>query len=379
MQSLSANRDLGVTSFAIEGMMLRYSIFIPRLYNFCKSLGFDPGKILPSRAFCSDENQGFPIILITKHFGTFPFNHGRVGGIVATDRSAPYAEHGKDLVIIQASHVGYDPDSELFGAYRRLQTEHSDTTSSCGKIDSVIGWYLSEYRFAQKNILLEKDGRSVFIIIDNQLLNNERNEGLFLKMEKMISANSSSPVGIYSTAKRFLIADTFLEMLNEVGVCIEKKQAIANNLTAPYFCFKRDVSGDTEDHGHLERNLLPVMSSVVTSKAPLLTAAVINTQIEFDRTFRTIVKTQGYRGKKVLLISGINIDISPKPGQLFPLTKFVPWAAYIQNSDGSGYTLEQDELLERLNAQTTDNPDQINLEDAINEMMAVKEIHIHFP
>ena len=67
--------------FHIEGMLLRYSSFIPRLYNLCKSLGFEPGQIMPSRAFCSDENQGYPIILITKHFGTFPFNHGRVGGI----------------------------------------------------------------------------------------------------------------------------------------------------------------------------------------------------------------------------------------------------------------------------------------------------------
>ena len=57
---------------------------------------------MPSRAFCSDESQGYPIILITKHFGTFPFNHGLVGGIVATDRHAPHSHHGKDLVIIQA-------------------------------------------------------------------------------------------------------------------------------------------------------------------------------------------------------------------------------------------------------------------------------------
>ena len=101
--------------FQLDGMMMRYSNFMPRLYNFCLSLGMEPGKIMPSRAFCSDESQGFPIILITKHFGTFPFNHGMVGGIVATDRHGPHAHHGKDLVIIQASHVGYDPDTRTFG------------------------------------------------------------------------------------------------------------------------------------------------------------------------------------------------------------------------------------------------------------------------
>jgi hypothetical protein len=62
-------------------------------------LGFGVGNIMPSRAFCADENQGFPTILITKHFGTFPFNHGRVGGIVATDRHGP---HAQDMVIIRA-------------------------------------------------------------------------------------------------------------------------------------------------------------------------------------------------------------------------------------------------------------------------------------
>ena len=44
---------------------------------------------------------------------------------MATDRHAPHAHHGKDMVIIQASHVGYDPDSGKFGVYRRLQTENT--------------------------------------------------------------------------------------------------------------------------------------------------------------------------------------------------------------------------------------------------------------
>ena len=80
-----------IEAYRLEGRMMRYSQFVPRLYNLCKALGFEPGRILPSRAFCSDESQGYPTILITKHFGTFPFNHGRVGGIVATDRHGPHA------------------------------------------------------------------------------------------------------------------------------------------------------------------------------------------------------------------------------------------------------------------------------------------------
>ena len=378
-RSINKKSGLGITNFAIDGMMMRYSLFVPRLYNFCKSLGFSPGKILPSRAFCSDESQGFPIILITKHFGSFPFNHGNVGGIVATDRHGPHAEHGKDLVIIQASHVGYDPDEKSFGVYRRMQTEHREMTSSCGKVDSVISWYLSEYRFAKQNIWLDKEADAFCITIDNQLLNNDRKEGLFLKLDKMISADNPEPIGSHSTSKRFVISADFIDELKQAGVTINKKQTIGAHLTAPCFYFKRDVEGDIEGHSHLEKNLLPLMSSVVTAKAPLLTAAMMNTQVEYDRTFRTIVKNKNYHGKKILFISGLNIDISPDLGQIFPLTKFVPWAAYIQEANGTGYTLEQDELMEELAVQSTDNPDQINLEDVINNMVEAKEVVVNLP
>ena len=108
MPDLAAIMIKPIGGFEINGMRMPYDLFMPRVYNWCLSLGFEAGKIMPSRAFCSDESQGYPIIMMAKHFGTFPFNHGLVGGIVATDRHGPHAEHGKDLVIIHASHVGYD-------------------------------------------------------------------------------------------------------------------------------------------------------------------------------------------------------------------------------------------------------------------------------
>jgi hypothetical protein len=78
-------------SFRVDDCATRYSKFVPRLFNFCLSLGMKPNRIMPSRAFCSDENQGYPIMLIAKHSRSFPFNHGRVGGIIATDRHGPGA------------------------------------------------------------------------------------------------------------------------------------------------------------------------------------------------------------------------------------------------------------------------------------------------
>ncbi len=357
--------------------MMRYSVFMPKLYNLCKSLGFEPGKILPSRAFCSDESQGFPVILIAKHFGTFPFNHGQVGGIVATDRHGPHAEHGKDLVIIQASHVGYDPKTEAFGYYRRLQTEQQEITANCGKIESVLDWYQTEYRFARDNIFVEENGGDWLVDIDNLLLNVERGDGLYLFLDQLIELDARgrpSPVRVMSTSKRFRAAGQLLEALNSAGNEIVGREALGDRLSPDWFHFKRHIEGDEEGRRHLEQNLLPAMAWILTSGEPMLAAAKVNTQVEYDRAFRTILQAKCYRNKRVVYIAGLNVDISPEPGQLFPLTKFIPWAAYIQLADGSHYNLEQEELYQQLAAQSADNPDQVDLEAAIHSMSEAKEV-----
>lgn len=84
--------------------------------------------------------------------------------------------------------------------------------------------------------------------------------------------------------------------------------------------------------------------------------------------FLSLVREPGYQGKNLAFIAGINIDISPQEGQLFPLTKFVPWAAYIQTRDGRQFSLEQKELAEALNSQSTVNPERIELSKAIHIM-----------
>ena len=98
--------------------------------------------------------------------------------------------------------------------------------------------------------------------------------------------------------------------------------------------------------------------------------------MEFDRTIRTLQKEHGYQGKNLLHIAGLHIDISPDETLTFPLTKFVPWAAYIQKSDGTQYTLEQEELMARLMEQSEGNPDQTDLETAIRAMEEHEEVKI---
>lgn len=327
---------------------------------------------MPSRAFCSDENQGYPIILIAKHFGSFPFNHGRVGGIVATDRHGPHAHHGKDVVIIQASHVGYNPETEEFGVYRRIHTENQELSTDCGAICGVLEWYNEEYNFARQQISLAKNDGKAVVVIDNQLLREDRDRGLFLNTDKIIK--NQEVVQAYSTAKSFIAADSFVEKVGNSWP--DKKTPIDNHLFPELFEYK-NISDDVLASGLLNRNLLTAMPYIVTSKYPELTAAKVNAQMEFDRTFRTIVKESAYRGKKVVFISGIHIDVSPRENQLFPLTKFVPWAAYIQKENGEGYTLEQKELHEVLMQQSKENPHKIDLTEAIHKMEDEPEILLH--
>jgi len=366
-----------VSNFRIDQMM-RYSLFVPRLYNLCRSLGFEAGNIMPSRAFCSDENQGFPIILIAKHFGAFPFNHGRVGGIVATDRHGPHANHGKDMVIIQASHVGYDPEFNRFGQYRRLQSGDNIKTDTCGKIALVLQWYLDEYRFAQQNIYLGCENNIRTIKFDKQLLNGQRTEGLFPDIDNMVKMEHGKRKIIHSlsTSQVYQVSD---ELNKTIEDSIWPKQGyvtIGELLSPEMFVFKRLFDSDIEGQNHLENNLLSSMPWIVTSVWPILVAAQVNVQFEFDRTFRSIAKAQEYRGKRLLYISCLNIDISPQEGQLFPLTKCIPWAAYIQNIDGTTATLEQSEIIEQLMAQSTDNADQIDLEIAIQQMIDATEVKV---
>jgi hypothetical protein len=380
----SSNTDIRRTlgDFHIENMVLRYSRFVPKLYNWCKSLGFEAGKMVPSRAFCSDESQGYPIILISKHFGTFPFNHGRVGGIVSTGRHGPHAAHGKDMIIIQASHVGYDPHTGGYGTYRRLQTEHNCDSTNCGKISHTLEWYQQHYNFARNNILLEKQGDNFLIHIDNQILKQDKAEGLFLNLELLVAPNSSGqlqPLHSRSTAKTFIVSESLLQRITPENWPQNNTRSIGDDLGADLFRFKHEISDDIEGPNRLEQNLLPAMSWIVTSPEPMLTAAQVNTQAEFDRNYRSIVNEPGYQGKNLLFIAGLNIDISPEPGQLFPLTKFVPWAAYVQTADGKHQMLEQQQLFDVLQQQPDDNPDRIDLEDAIHIMEEAQEISVRIP
>lgn len=370
-----------LNDFKLDGMMMRYSQFMPRFYNYCLSLGMEPGKIIPSRAFCSDESQGFPIILMAKHFGTFPFNHGQVGGIVSTDRHGPHAAHGQDVVIVQASHVGYEPESDTFGVYRRIQTSDCHHSTNCGKIAGVIKRYMDEYQFACRNIYFEPVQNGQYSIsINNLLLSAAQEEGLILELDKLLEINSEGKPHMlrsYSTARSFIASPKLVEILGDAWPR-DKRIAIGSHLKPDFFHFKHDLQVDEESQGHLEKNLVGPMPWIVTHPAPELAAALITTQVEFDRSYRSIINEASYQNRNLVFISGLNIDISPKQDQIFPLTKFIPWAAYIQKRDGTSYIMEQHELVETLKGFEAENHNQLDLEEAIKVMEETEEVHVSF-
>lgn len=371
-----------LAEFRLAGAAMRYSVFVPRLYNLCRALGMRPGQIMPSRAFCSDESQGYPIILIAKHFGAFPFNHGRAGGVISTDRHGPHAHHGQDMVIVHASHVGYEPETGTFGRYRRLQTATQDSTASCGKIQAVVDWYTQEYRFAQRHVQIARGDRGPLVIIDNLLLRREREDGLILRMPRIVRVGAEGQpafVRSLSTARVFRMAEHLASRLHHVLPAGTAPVPIGERLTPDLFYFRRRIESEEEGRGHLERNLAAHMPEIVTAPSPPLTAATINTQVEFDRTYRTLVQTPAYQGKRVLFVSGLNVDVSPTEGHIFPLTEFIPWAAYWKDVDGQAATWEQDDLLARLNSEPTVNPDQVDLEAAIREMEDADEVRLKLP
>ena len=384
MFTSATNVEELISNFRINGNTFRYSSFVPRFYNYVKSQGFVRGKILPSRAFCADESQGYPIILLTKHFGTFPFSHGRGGAVVATDRHGPYAEHGEDLVIIQASHVGYEPDDQSFGTYSRIHTKDNHNTACCGKLAAKMSWYLEQYRFAQNDILLECCNGRLCLRIDNGLLSGTRKEGLFLNLRRLVNCDAEGnivPLRTHSTAKSFVANAALQTELAHVAGELEEGSCrpIGVNLKPDMFFFRRDLDNTVEGRDHQELSLIHPMPWIVTSPWPQLTVAQVNTQVEFDRALRTIKHSPSFRDKCLFYISGLNIDISPQPDDAFPTTKFVPWAAFLRNSNGEQRIFEQPELVDLLRGQSRENPDQIDLDAAIQEMAEAESQELVIP
>jgi len=379
----------GRAPFIVDGMAMPYAEFVPRFYNFCMELGFRKDFIMPSRAFCSDENQGLPIILLTKHFGTFPFNHGRVGGIMAIDRHGPHAHHGEDLVILQASHVGYDPDSGVYGKYNRPKMIDKCVSDSCGKLTHVITPYLEQYLFARERIFLHRDQGKYLITVKNSFIDftsHKVKNGLVIRLPNIVKVSDDGiihPQSASSTTQAYEVSEEFRKRIDAASYEWKSGQGkpIGELLTDDLFFYREDFH-ETDESILLERNLIEFMPKIVTSRNPPLRAAKINIQFEFARAVESIRRGDEYKGRNLLYVAGLNIDISEYDE--FPATTyFVPWAAHVQLQDGTPeqyiHPMEQEMLFKKLMEQSIENPDQANLKEQIGRMLEAPRFDIRSP
>ena len=376
--------------FKVDGMAMPYAEFVPRFYNFCMELGFRKGFIMPSRAFCSDENQGLPIILLTKHFGTFPFNHGRVGGVIAIDRHGPHAHHGEDLVILQASHVGYDPNSGVYGKYNRPKMIDKCVSDSCGKLTHVITPYLEQYLFARERIFLHRGEQGRYLItVKNSFIDfvsHQVKNGLVLRLPNIVRIADDGiirPQAASSTTQAYEVSEEFRKRIDATNYQWKSGEGkpIGALLTDDLFFYREDFH-ETDESILLERNLIEFMPKIVTSRNPPLRAAKINIQLEFARAVESIRRGDEYKGRNLLYVAGLNIDISEYDE--FPATTyFVPWAAHVQLQDGTPeqyiHPMEQEIFFKKLMEQSIENPDQANLKEEIGRMLEAPRFDIRSP
>lgn len=376
-----------VAPFKVDGLAIPYPEFVARLYNLCMELGFRKGLIMPSRAFCSDENQGLPIILLTKHFGTFPFNHGRVGGIMAVNRHGPHSHHGEDLMILQASHVGYDPVSGVYGTYKRPQMEDHCLSDSCGKLIHVITPYLEQYLFARDRIFLHKDSRGNHLItVKNSFIDfgsHPVEQGLVLRLSNIVEEDSLGTIRPFtsaSTTQTYTVSAAFRRRLEQLEYTWHSGagKSIGKLLSADLFFFREDFH-ETDDFILLERNLIEFMPDIVSAKHPALRAAKTNVQLEFARVVESIRRSDDYKGKNLLYVAGLNIDISETENAPV-MNYFVPWAAHVQLKGGAQeeYThpIEQQDLYSKLMEQSPENPDQTDLKEDIRRILKAPRLNI---
>ena len=230
--------------------------------------------------------RAIPIILLMQHFGTFPFDHGRVGGKVATDRHGPHAHHGEDLVIIHASHVGYDPVRRRFGVYQRPRTADRGFGDNCGKfarpalVSERIRSCLPKYSLRQRR------GQPA-VFIDNLLLNAGP------RRRPVPASRSDDRQGPRRTAQNIEHVEGLSRRAGFGGVRPADvrrggRTPIGDRAEPDMFFFRRTPIAGPEGHDLLEASLAPAMPTLVTSADPALDAARYHTQVEFDRTYRSI-------------------------------------------------------------------------------------------
>jgi hypothetical protein len=377
----------------------RFSQFTPRLYNYCtQKMGMNHSTIMPARAFCSDGSQGFPTMLLAKHFGTFPFDYGQIGGTFDFNRTPAVVTHGRDLVVVQATHVGYDPVTKKYGKYPRhrtaLRPEEVTYSSNCGHVAGVSDPYIKAFQSAASHTQIGRSDKSgeYTVYIRNFFLSGEtsryKNHVQFdiKRMFKSQEYIASDPVG-----RTFIASSEFAAHLDKYPQFKNLKAGdaavpLGAALTPEWFTFER--TNGVEGRPLYEQNLKDIMEWVVVQPEPMLAAAQGCVQAEFHRFLSEIRFAKSmFDQKNMLYIAGVIVDVAPQPEQLvgdeafFPRTLFIPWAAYEQRYNAAENKLEkriwdQDKCFAELEACSTENPRAMVLDAEMQKLTGLPPIEL---
>lgn len=328
----------------IKGRMIPYEEFLPRLKNYCLSLGFRK-----------------PIVTIAEPSVELETMSVEDPPIPAENNTGC---PGNDSVIILSARVPYEPS---WGVYSGLPRPLIHETTCCrneGTTSNFIAPYLGLYRFAQKHIYLTCHERDQYLIVlPSDLINGgEKSEGKNIKilLDKIVEPDEKGCFSSHSVSDSFVsfpLSAQFLDLLKDNGFSwiAGKTQKIGDFLAADLFVFE-DIQQPIDCHwgkSPFVETLLPFMNRIVTNTNPQLLAATIHLQSEFSRAIDDVLHNHGEKdAENLLCIAGLDIDAAAFRGK--GEHYFVPWTAFLQlggRVDEPDNQLEQDDLFVALMAQ----------------------------
>lgn len=317
--------QLNGDALRINGRGMAYEEFIPRLQNFCNSLGFhDPAYWGP------------------------PF----FDGFDAFDAEFLRPGCARDRVIILSCRVPYNPNWGGFRGLPKLLVSGKDHDEQCPA--AFIAPFLQQYRFAREHVYLAKTGQGRYLITLPESLvsgkNGEQPGGkLVIALDKVAEPDGEGdfvPVMSSGSMVSYTLSNSFRQLLDGQHFTWKPARSIpvGEHLGSELFSFA-DVLQAVDRNSPFVPTLLPHLNQIVTHRTPSLRAAAIHLAEDFSRTIAALTGGGRTGGGKVLCLAGLDIDMTGFLGHGEHC--FVPWQAYRVIS-GEPATLEQDDLFVQL-------------------------------
>ncbi len=334
----------------IRGRMISSREFLPRLKNYCLSLGFRK-----------------PIVLAPEPSVALDMLSDGTADALFTGKNVICS--GNDSVTLLAARVSYNPNWGVYGGLPRPLIHETSDCRTKGTIANFIAPYLAQYHFAQNHIYLACHETDQYLVtLPSDLINSgQENAGQQLKIlvDKMVELDEQghySPHSVSDSLVSFRLSAQFSHHLTENNFpwSTVKEQRIGRFLTPDLFVFegsrqagKDGSSGRNGGRGTLAETLQPAINHIITDDHPQLLAAMIHLQSQFSQVVDEMQHSSAEKDSENLLcIAGLDIDLGSFGGT--GEHYFVPWAACLHRAgidDALTHQLEQDDLFVALMAQ----------------------------